>query len=523
MPSVANDPSPPSPQLSHHHQAINDQQHRYNRNIPPGSQRTGPALNGSSDLIPSPATPPLTPRANGRINEGAVGMVSAVPAQGPASKKKKKPRQRHPHKDDRIMTSPIASARSITPPLIRAASSGQPNHPTFGKSTTTPSRAYAGPTFHASPAPSALPIPSFISKSVPDVAAKNSLQARMEDSSDASDASPPRFLSASTDEPIPREESPLDIFFKAHRQEKANARGNDSPELLKLSQNLISETPDHESVASPFDGENRCHSRNTNGNFAKDMLSMDLDSGTLPNKPSKPILATHYKDRMNAVRSYTAPSTMTTIHDEAEAERKAKTQALKNLLLTPQPQRPASSSPHYNGAAHQYRASQASPISSAARSGCKQPDPAGSGVQTFSGSNFANGLEWSPQREQIPSLHESLLATANGSPRPMVRSSNLRQEISHSGTPEVVQQSDFRGEKFAPSTLSNYDVGSQNNSRPSELSQVQGSRAVDPISPSHTIKSAGTKACTTDIKAMEDDLRRILKMDILNNATSSAS
>ncbi|KAF2965780.1 hypothetical protein GQX73_g7804 [Xylaria multiplex] len=81
---------------------------------------------------------------------------------------------------------------------------------------------FAGSTFHASPAPSALPLPSFLglsSADSPSVKAKAELaQESSPPQTDSDDGSP-------VDEPISSNgESPLEFFFRADRAEKARVR-----------------------------------------------------------------------------------------------------------------------------------------------------------------------------------------------------------------------------------------------------------------------------------------------------------
>ncbi|OAL51230.1 hypothetical protein IQ07DRAFT_415594 [Pyrenochaeta sp. DS3sAY3a] len=84
--------------------------------------------------------------------------------------------------------------------------------------------AYAGPTFHASPAPSALPIPKFLSRSVPAKTRSGPPTPPPEDSSDSA-ASPSPSPASQSRAPIPvptrDEDSPLDMLFKADRAERA--------------------------------------------------------------------------------------------------------------------------------------------------------------------------------------------------------------------------------------------------------------------------------------------------------------
>lgn len=84
--------------------------------------------------------------------------------------------------------------------------------------------AYAGPTFHASPAPSTLPKPKFLSKSVPAKTRVGPPTPPPEDSSDSANSPSPSLASPSR-APIPvpqrKEDSPLDLLFKADRAERA--------------------------------------------------------------------------------------------------------------------------------------------------------------------------------------------------------------------------------------------------------------------------------------------------------------
>ena len=85
---------------------------------------------------------------------------------------------------------------------------------------------YAGPTFHNSPAPSSLPIPKMFLKSaskVPTVdGARSSSEGRSSESSSSVDENSPTQRKAGLPvEQRQREESPLDIFFQAAKKERA--------------------------------------------------------------------------------------------------------------------------------------------------------------------------------------------------------------------------------------------------------------------------------------------------------------
>ncbi|KAL6708183.1 hypothetical protein ACN47E_003367 [Coniothyrium glycines] len=96
-----------------------------------------------------------------------------------------------------------------------------PNNP-----SATPAKiqgAYAGPTFHASPAPSALPIPKFLSRSVPAKTSAGPPTPPPEDSSDSANSPSPSASPSRAPIPFPQRSafSPLDMLFKADQAERA--------------------------------------------------------------------------------------------------------------------------------------------------------------------------------------------------------------------------------------------------------------------------------------------------------------
>ncbi|KAL7268477.1 hypothetical protein RUND412_008900 [Rhizina undulata] len=169
----------------------------------------------------STVTPPQTPKASASHTSSDVGGG------------KKKKRQRSKTKDASTKTVPIPipkpdtsdSSKSYSPPLSAGFLSEQMTPP---QNIETPSKAYAGPTFHSSPAPSALPMPKFMSKSVPATPAGNFQTALGLDG-------------AKTSPSISREElSHLQKLFRADREEK---------ELLKSKRSGADSTSSRE--ASP--------------------------------------------------------------------------------------------------------------------------------------------------------------------------------------------------------------------------------------------------------------------------------
>ena len=177
------------------------------------------------------------------------------------------------------------------------------------KSKATPiKQAYAGPTFHQSPAASALPIPSFYSKSVPAVSpVKQPPQAIPEQVEEV------RTGEASKDTHSKRESTPLDFLFDAARQAQRTPRG-ESP----------SARSDHVSVrtGSP--------SKSPAPKHQDSMFPFELDGATTPGEDGSSF-ATPYRERIEAMRVSRPASEGAQNLDEKE--RKAKTEALKKLLM----------------------------------------------------------------------------------------------------------------------------------------------------------------------------------------------
>lgn len=179
----------------------------------------------------------------------------------------------------------------------------RPSPPILSQQDSTPA-IFAGSTFHASPAPSALPMPSFFARSHSDSPTVKSTMGPGQEPSppctDSEDApSPP---------PVPRnEESPLEFFFRADRAEKARThRANSVNAVTALAPGPFS--PPHNSpqqqntvprVATGSQAGRRpvIPQRNT----APGISTNELD-GT-PGQPVGPAFSTPYQQRIRAARS----------------------------------------------------------------------------------------------------------------------------------------------------------------------------------------------------------------------------
>lgn len=174
------------------------------------------AQNGANQHNGAAASPSRPPRgANPASAEGEEAQLPTAPRNV----------KKHTHSQpsiDRVF-SPSGAQAALTD------SEGALNNP-----STTPAKlqgAYAGPTFHASPAPSALPIPKFLSRSVPAKTRAGPPTPPPEDSSDSAGSPSPTNASPSRAPiavPARKDDSPLDMLFNADKAERAK-HGQGSP------------------------------------------------------------------------------------------------------------------------------------------------------------------------------------------------------------------------------------------------------------------------------------------------------
>lgn len=381
---------------------------------------------------------------------------------------------------------------------------------TPGRSTATPSQAYAGPTFHASPAPSSLPMPKFLSKSVPEANKGAGLSARLENEA-IEGLSPEISKGSPICENVERvqqhigEESPLDIFFKADREEKARARQTSlrSPLLdeaegghLSIAAGATSGSP------TPLLDHTRHHSRHPTNGSANGLFTMELeDERSISTAPQakRLTLPTDLK------RAISAPSNIITEpgRDEA-AKRNASSLALKKLLLTPQPKRPVLES-------------KSVPPSEGKK---RHTPPVKESSGPFASSQAPPEIRILSRKQpaSLPQLQRQFGSTvaSGSSPRPRPPSSNLRQELSAPQTPvqgelpelPATPTPSHKSRRFAPPappTSQNQHSAAQNIPFPSLRPTV--SPGIDP----HSIQD------TNDVSRMEEELRRVLKINVLGS------
>lgn len=219
--------------------------------------------------------------------------------------------------------------------------------------------AFAGATFHASPAPSALPMPSFYSKSIPESPGNpgTSRDIRQQPSPPATDheITTPHHPSTAT---IARE-SPLDAIFRADRAEKEKARRVSSLHSSARPRGPVS-PPVPSPKNSPFAaGPNNTHPghRMSFQLSSSGISSAELDG--FPGKPLGPAFSTPYQDRIRAARPVpNQPSTLKSDNSPPEDRSEALKKYLfggKGVAASPQSTPPAPLTPNANNGISGYR------------------------------------------------------------------------------------------------------------------------------------------------------------------------
>lgn len=227
---------------------------------------------------------------------GKTGSASPLHQDSNASQPGSRQKNKAKPKNKNQIASPESTraVRHTPPPPQRSASS---------KSGSA--AAFAGATFHASPAPSALPIPSFLAKANNDSPvsrdAKDILQ---EPSPPATDTEVPTpYRPTSTANP---HESPLDFMFRAHREEKERRRRESFHG--QQSKGYRTTSP---SLQSPFElsSSPKAPSSLQAHHFKQQHIGIgtsELD-GT-PGRPMGPAFSTPYHERIKAARGAASKS-----------------------------------------------------------------------------------------------------------------------------------------------------------------------------------------------------------------------
>lgn len=431
-----------------------------------------------------PTTPPRTPR-----KDAIPSSQHRSASNGQETGSKQKTRNKRPKN---VMTSPalVRNGRN-TPPLAGTHSAGVPSS---AKPISTPSTAaYAGPTFHASPAPSALPIPSFYSKSVPESPAIHPLKPSMETRLSESPTPGLAPISQAQLNNQQREESPLDLFFKADREEKARARSASSSQTsLPSAGPFPPPTLSPQTSQTPPTTFSQGLTRYSNRNSASGMFAMELDGEGTPGTPYGPAFSTPYSERINAARSkasYEAP--------QHKAQQSTNSEALKAYLFSGYPSpRPAASSTGPN-------------MSRASTALARDIVPGHRAMATPEGGTLTNNAVL---RSHISQGLNQDPNSKNHTPRMSGRSSGLRQEVTPTQTPAKTPD---RGVEYAHSPTPARVYGNSTSQTTADFTSTFTGHAISP--------AIGSSTCErkTDIRGMEDDLRKMLRLGPSSNTTQS--
>lgn len=249
---------------------------------------------------------PLTPQksaSNSPVPSAAQSSNSAKPRarNGNGSNNNNKSRAKQQTTTSSTSPAPTRQARQ-TPPQTA------PPRPALAA-------AFAGSTFHASPAPSSLPIPTFL-KGLDSPGIKDTGRSSQEPSPPATDseAPTPRHRQIETD--ISRQESPLDLFFRADRAEKERARRASIANIVVASTGpglcsppVAAQSPHEPRTVPNGFGTARTRRPLPQRNPSTGIPSHELD-GT-PGMPIGPSFSTPFGDRIRAARSNDKPATPT--------------------------------------------------------------------------------------------------------------------------------------------------------------------------------------------------------------------
>ncbi|KAK3322336.1 hypothetical protein B0H66DRAFT_531680 [Apodospora peruviana] len=264
---------------------------RHSLNSP--ARRTYASENDMPSELPFPldfgSPSPLTPQRPVRNSPGPAAQ---------STNSKAKPRTGNKFRPKNVPTSP------------GPAKHGRRTPPQSAVPKSVADAAFAGGTFHASPAPSSLPIPSFLAKALDSPGVKDAGRVSQEPSPPATDseaAPTPQHRPMLAD--TAREESPLDIFFRADRAEKEQARRASSANIFSTIPHPFSPprqapSPQEARTLPNGNGTGSLRARRPAGpqrTTSSGISSTELD-GT-PGKPMGPAFSTPYQERMRAARS----------------------------------------------------------------------------------------------------------------------------------------------------------------------------------------------------------------------------
>jgi hypothetical protein len=530
--SAATVPTQGGQQQNHNHQR-NGRRAQERKQPTPAWQDSAPSSDAFGDFDPDGnfISAPVIDRQEGSDSPAEKGV------QRQAQKGRRKRAMKEAIQPAAMQTHPNGTA-------VHPQTKDMQSQPANPAQTPVKSTAYAGPTFHASPAASALPLPRFFSKSVPADTAPQGMQARLEQEKEISDKSespeqeevvpakvyPPQALGAEVPRPS---DSPLDLFFKADRAEKASSMSPFITFTLKTDRHLKArsgstaptitppsnppprvpqtEPPPANYWARIYGADQSRHGRQKSNTSGKEMFMMELDGNSAPSVSLTPPLpdqaglskaATVPHQASARVSSqqpfdqsiYTSPNygrSMPSLPDPTVNTPQAATPYAQQQQ--PQTPRSAGSTPiPQNYSPYHYGNKNLSPLFQAARN---ESGRRSSSLRQEVRPESSNEL---PGNQ--PSQHSSARPTPPGAPTDAssVARDYLRSHLNQ-GQAMFFNSNDNMGQPAAPSilrTASDPYVGMM-----AGASHAAGYDSPSPRQP-------------VDVKSMEDDLRRLLNLNI---------
>lgn len=219
-------------------------------------------------------------------------------------------------------TTPRSKKQRNRQPDNRAASNGEVNtQPRQSRpvpmgspiSHATPIKAaYAGPTFHQSPAASSLPVPKFFSKSVPAPGPDAGFQARL-DKELSKPASPSPLEGTTPAPPLSRERSPLDIFFDKDREERSKRPGSSALRDVQNADGTEQVRQFSQQENSPFIQNRKVSPPDT----SKGLFDLELDGSQSPavRRSARPSPAPRMSSAPNGMSGQNNPEAARATHD----------------------------------------------------------------------------------------------------------------------------------------------------------------------------------------------------------------
>lgn len=416
--------------------------------------------------------PAKTPRRSGKKPRPSEPQDAALPVSAPQGRNTPPKQTKNNPKAQPRRSSHAQSFKNNTDGNLSDRAKYHNPPPEKNKATPVKQAAYAGSTFQQSPAASALPMPSFYSKSLP--------TAGFIPPQPTKEPSPPLPTSATPphDSPSRRESTPCDFLFEAARKAKATPRG-DSPANFPGNLSVPTGSPASRSPG-PKEGD--------------PMFPFELDGAAVPGEDGSSF-ATPYKDRMAALRS--TRSTSQGVKNMDENERKAKTEALKKLLMKSSgqdgsPATPPQSDPHnpFNAKAPYPQVNYSFQGSSLVRPNSNPSAPVFMQEQK----------DYHPQ-PSIPHLPYHYASGPLQTPK-RPASSGLRNVYGAQSEPEYAELSSDSAVTPPASTT---------RKEPPRSTQQFGAFVGQPYAPQPQMPTHRSKPSA---QQLEDDLRRVLKLDL---------